>query len=293
MSFKRIIKAIAAMSVAVASVSIVAPTIASAQTLSEKIKQSGVITIGIYNSAPSGFADANGNIAGIYPDVLATAAASLGVKKIEFQSMDFGALIPSLISRRVDAIGGGMYILPKRCEQVIFANPFISGGAAAVVKAGNPKNLHGYPDLAKPGVTVGNLRNAASITDLIAAGVKEENMPLFQDETSGISALMAGRVDALILSYEAAIKQVKDPNAKGLEVATPFKRLVNGEERINYGSIAFRPEDAEFRDRLNETIAKAVKDGSVAKILAKYDYPAEMVPAEGVTAKSVCGAAYR
>ncbi|MGZ9722698.1 transporter substrate-binding domain-containing protein [Rhizobium miluonense] len=266
---------------------------AYAGALTDKVKNDGVIVVGINNSAPSGYVDADGNIAGIFPEVLKSAATPLGLKKIEFQSMDFAALIPSLMAHRIDAIAGGMYILPKRCEQVIFANPFFTGGAAAVVKQGNPKAVHSYEDLAKNGVIVGNLRSAASIGDLIAAGVKQDNMPLFQDETSGISALMAGRVDALILPYDAAIKQVKDPNVKGVEIAAPFKRIVNGEERVNYGSIVFRPDDADFRDRFNETLTKTMKDGTVQTILEKYNYPREMMPSESVTAKTVCGPAYR
>ncbi|ODV41133.1 hypothetical protein AWV79_01035 [Cupriavidus sp. UYMMa02A] len=49
--------------------------------------------------------------------------ASIGVKDVKFEVMEFGALIPSLMSHRIDVIAGGMYITDARCKQVAFSEP--------------------------------------------------------------------------------------------------------------------------------------------------------------------------
>ena len=60
-------------------------------------------------------------------------AKKLG-KKLEIVDMDFGALIPSLISKKVDYIGACITISEERKKKVLFSEPYYKGGIAALVK---------------------------------------------------------------------------------------------------------------------------------------------------------------
>lgn len=266
-----------------------------AQTLKEKITSEGKITIGIYNSWPLGFETGEGGVSGLYPDVLRTIADPLGVKKVDFVVMEFGALIPSLMSRRIDAVAGGMNITPARCKEVIFSNPVASGGDAALVKKGNPLNIHSYEDMAKnPHVRVGDMRGASTTKNVLDAGVPRDRIQLFQDKDAGIAALFAGRIDVHLFSVATAMGIVKDPKIEGLERAAPFTGLVeNGREKKDSAGFAFRSEDAEFRDLFNKGLAARIADGTVLKILEKYNFTNEELPPKGLTSKDICGDNYR
>lgn len=119
---------------------------ASAETTKERILRQGRIVIGIHNRSPWGFRDdKTGEPTGWHPDILKAAFADLGVKNLEFQVTEFGALIPGLLAGRFDAVASGLAITPERCKQVAFGAPDLQAPDAAIVLAGNPKKIHGYP----------------------------------------------------------------------------------------------------------------------------------------------------
>lgn len=268
---------------------------AQAQSLKEQVEKEGKLTIGISNTWPWGFKDEGGVATGIYPDALREATQKVGVKNVDFVIMEWGALIPSLLSRRIDAIAAGMAITVERCKQVSFSDPVEASRNSALVKKGNPLNIHGYVDMAKnPNVRVGDIRGASTTEDAIAAGVPKDRIQLFQDQTAGLAAILAGRVDALLMSGGTIAGMLKDPNVKGLERATPFQGLiVNGKEKIDPSAIAFRPQDAEFRDLFNKSLAQVKADGTVEKIMLKYGFTKDDLAPTGLTAKDVCKEEYR
>ncbi|QOZ38381.1 ectoine/hydroxyectoine ABC transporter substrate-binding protein EhuB [Bradyrhizobium sp. CCBAU 53421] len=267
---------------------------AGAETLKEKVASEGKLTIGVHNKFPWGIKTDDGDVSGLYPDVLKATAESLGVKKVDFVVMDFGALIPSLLSRRIDVVASGMVITPARCAQVSFSNPFHTGGDSILVKKGNPLNLHSYEDIAKrPSTRVGELRGASTAPNAIAAGVAKEQIQLFPDNDAVLGALLADRIDAALFATGSTVGILRDPNVTGIERATPFTGLViNGREKKDYGAFEFRPEDNEFRDLFNQKLAQRQADGTVKTILTKYSLGGEDITAQSITAKELCGTNY-
>jgi polar amino acid transport system substrate-binding protein len=125
------------------------------------------------------------------------------------------------------------------------------------------------------------------------AGIPKSQMVLFQDTQSLISAVIARRVDAATLSAPSVISMLDDKNVKGVERAQPFTGLVrHGVPAAMYTAIAFRPSDTALRDMYNKQLAKLKADGTVKKIMARYNFTdAENVPA-GVTTEQVCAGRY-
>ncbi|REG58633.1 polar amino acid transport system substrate-binding protein [Paraburkholderia sp. BL6669N2] len=268
---------------------------ANAQTLKKKVSEEGELTIGIANTWPWGVTSKSGEVSGIYPDVIKAVVSTMGVKKVDFVVMDWGALIPSLLARRIDVVAAGLYITPARCEQVIFSDPVDSSGVTAIVKKGNPLDLHGFDGIAKNAqIRVGDIRGDSTTADAVAAGISKERIQMYQDNTAGIAALQGGRIDALLLSSGTVAGLLKDPSLGGLERAVPFKGLVvNGREKKDSGGIAFRPEDTEFRDLFNKSLAQNESNGAIKKIMLSYGLTAEDVAPKGLTAKDFCGQFYR
>jgi polar amino acid transport system substrate-binding protein len=48
--------------------------------------------------------------------------------------MDFGAMIPALLSGKVDMIAACITITDERAKKVLFSEPYYTGGIAALVK---------------------------------------------------------------------------------------------------------------------------------------------------------------
>ncbi len=89
----------------------------------EQVKQQGYIRGATANEVPYGYMDADGNAAGIGPDVAKHVLTSMGVKDIEWVVTPFGSLIPGLKANRFDFVAAEQNILPDRCKQVQFTTP--------------------------------------------------------------------------------------------------------------------------------------------------------------------------
>ncbi|WP_368623899.1 ectoine/hydroxyectoine ABC transporter substrate-binding protein EhuB [Paraburkholderia sp. BR13444] len=271
-------------------------TVARAESTEDKVLHDGEITIGIHNQVPWGYRNADGSVAGVGPDMIRAVLGPLGVKKVDFVIVDFDALIPSLLSRRIDAVASGLAITLPRCKQVIFSNPDLAIGDALLVKKGNPLNIHSYADVAKsPAVRMAGGRGSSAVEHAISAGIPKDRILLLKDVESSVGALLAGRIDADTESSSTVINVLKDPNVGNkLERAMPFTGLViNGQQVANYAAIAFRPEDAKLRDTYNESLAKIKADGTVKKIFAKYGFSDSEIAPSDMTAKKICGDDFR
>ncbi len=82
---------------------------------------------------PMSFMDSNQRIVGFDVEYATYIAKKLG-KQIEIVDMEFGAMIPALMSGKVDMIGAGLSITEERAKSVLFSQSYYPSGLAAVVK---------------------------------------------------------------------------------------------------------------------------------------------------------------
>ncbi|MGE5498105.1 MAG: transporter substrate-binding domain-containing protein [Syntrophothermus sp.] len=82
---------------------------------------------------PFSFIDGSQKVVGIDIEIASLVAKRLG-KQLEVVNMDFGAMIPALISKKVDMIGACITITDERAKSVLFSAPYYTGGIAALVK---------------------------------------------------------------------------------------------------------------------------------------------------------------
>ncbi|WP_375779104.1 ectoine/hydroxyectoine ABC transporter substrate-binding protein EhuB [Bradyrhizobium sp. ma5] len=267
---------------------------AHAEPIKDRVLREGRITIGILNQAPWAYTTTKGDLAGAGPDMIRAVLEPAGVKKVDFVIMEFGALIPSLLSGRIDVIGVDLSITPTRCEQVVFSEPTIAIKDALLVKAGNPDNIHSFADIAaNPKIRLVVGRGSTSGDNAVKAGVPKSQLLLLPGEQeSQLAAVYGGRADAISASKTTLSAWLEDPKVKGVELATPFTGYVEkGRESALYTAIAFRPEDTALRDVYDESLKKLKADGTADKILAKYNFT-ELAPKD-VTTRELCGDKYR
>ncbi|MEO9338585.1 ectoine/hydroxyectoine ABC transporter substrate-binding protein EhuB [Mesorhizobium sp. SB112] len=262
---------------------------ANAETTKERILREGKIVIGIHNRSPWGFRDEKtGEATGWHPDLLKAAFSKLGVDELDIRVTEFGALVPGLLAGRFDAVASGLAITPERCQQVLFGMPDLKVPDAAVVAAGNPKEIHGYADIAAQAeIIMGAGRGSVVARNAIEAGVPKDRMLLFPDIESNVSALRAGRIDVAVLSSPTVIGLLSGRTTDGIERALPFDVA---DEQANFAAIAFRNDDGDLRALYDEQLAGLKADGTLAKIMDKYGFGGpESVP-DTATAESLCGA---
>lgn len=82
---------------------------------------------------PFSFVDASRSVVGFDIELAHHVARKLGMK-LEVVDMDFGGMIPALVSGKVDVIGACITITPERAERVLFSEPYYTGGIAALVR---------------------------------------------------------------------------------------------------------------------------------------------------------------
>ncbi|HTV70671.1 MAG TPA: ectoine/hydroxyectoine ABC transporter substrate-binding protein EhuB [Rhizobiaceae bacterium] len=262
-----------------------------AETTLERIVSSGKITIGIHNRAPWGFRGPDGQLTGFHPDMIRATLGPLGVKEVDFVIADLGALIPSLLAERVDAVASGFSITPARCEQVAFSEPDLMLGDALLVKAGNPQNIHSYADIvANPKLSIGGSRGSSNLANAMAAGIPEAQVQQFQNTESSVSAVLAGRVDAVTFSSATVTSVLKDPKVAGLERATPFQGYVkpNGQPAVAFAGIAFRKTDSDLVEAYNKRLAELKADGTLLAIVQQYGFTADELAPASVKTEALC-----
>ena len=93
----------------------------------------GVLRLGTSSvTEPFSFVDGSGGIVGFDIELARYIAKKLDMK-LEIVNMDFGAMIPALISGKVDMIAACITITDERAKKVLFSDPYYVGGIAAVI----------------------------------------------------------------------------------------------------------------------------------------------------------------
>lgn len=279
--------------IAAATLGIVAITLphrASAETTFEAAKRSGRISIAFYNQFPWGYRTPDGKIAGEAIDVVTTVFTRIGIKEFDPVVSEFSSLIPGLLAKRFDAAGVGLYITPERCKLVIFGDPDIRMPDGVIVRKGNPHKISKYEDIAaNKDLKLGTARGNAQAQNAQLAGIPASQILLFPDNSSALSALLAGRVDAVSATAASIVGLVRDAKDADVQRVVPFTgfRDAQGNEKVGYPGVAFRPEDTDFREAYNAELAKMKKDGTLLEIIKRYGFDESDLPGDK-TATQLC-----
>ena len=186
----------------------------------------------------------------------------------QIDNTSFTGIIASLTTKKCDLIISGMNDTADRQKQVSFVD-YLKVGQGLLVKAGNPKGIHGLEDLSGKAVAV--QLGTTNLDALTAENVKlktaakpEIGIQTFDQDTDAFQQLALGRVDAYsgdspVCAYYAA----KPDNAGKYEVGgTPIAPAPIG--------IAIRKEDTELKAAVQAAIDAMYADGTLKSIVDKW-----------------------
>ncbi|MFZ5557254.1 MAG: ectoine/hydroxyectoine ABC transporter substrate-binding protein EhuB [Pseudomonadota bacterium] len=255
-----------------------------------RARAAGTIRVGYANEAPYAFLDsASGRLTGEAPEIARVVLKDLGIDDVEGVLTEFGSLIPGLQAKRFDIIAAGMYILPKRCEQIAFSNPTYAVGEAFIVRTGNPLSLHGYEDAAKnPRARIGVVAGAVERSYAQAMGVPDERIVLFPTPAAALAGVEAGRVDAYAATSLTANDLLKKAWTGTVERAAPFRDpVIDGKPARGYGAFGFRREDTELKAAFDAALARFIGSAAHRELVRPFGFTERELPGEA-TAAALC-----
>ncbi|MFJ8235566.1 substrate-binding periplasmic protein [Ureibacillus sp. NPDC094379] len=209
-----------------------------------------------------------GELDGLLLDIANELGNRLDVE-IELQNMEWTALIPSVQSKKVDAVVAAMYITEERKKVLNFTDPIFGYGEGLIVQEGDNKTKS-LEDL--KGKTVG-VQMGTSYKDMLDE--KAPNLDLtvkaYKTAADMISDLENKRIDAM-LSDKPVFEYLKqaDPEMK-INIIDEYEPALFGDIGIGVNK-----ENEELLSRLNEKIDEIKEDGTLKEIYNKwqldYDY---------------------
>lgn len=250
--------------------------LAAAETTLQRVQKQGYIRVGFANEAPYAFATADGKLSGESPSVFRHVMTQLGVKEVDGVLTEWGALIPGLKAGRFDAIVASMYITPKRCKQIIFANPTYGIGEALIVKTGNPDGINTYDDAVKKNLKVAFVAGTAEIEHGRLAGMKRAQEVTVPNFAAAVATVKSGRASAAAFTSLTA-KDLAGKN-DAIERAEPFTFSHDGKKYKGEGSFGFRMADSSLRDAVNAELAKFIGTPEHLKMVAEFGFDASNLP---------------
>lgn len=242
------------------------PTFAEADSpLLASMRKAGEAKAAMASFPPYLVVSANGEATGYFVEVVNLALKGMGAPALSPTLTSWDAMIPGLQARKFDLINAGMTITEARCKAVVFSAPIFVSQDALFLLPGNPKHLTGYSQIARtPEVKLAVLTGASQQAYALKQGIKPEQLVGVPDIQAGVSTVIGGRADA----FAAGRFSIADPEQKGLEL------VVDKETPLTGAGVAFRKEDAEFRNAFNQQLNLLRTNGTMQQLYSvKYRVP--------------------
>jgi glutamate/aspartate transport system substrate-binding protein len=261
---KKHLLAVAVMALATGSV------MAQANDTMAKIKSSGSVTLGVRESSGAlGYTLGDGKYVGFHTEmaeqIVADIKKQLAAPKVEikYQPVTSQNRIPLVVNGTVDLECGSTTNDLNRQKDVAFANTTYIEQVRIAVKANS--NIKDVKDL--QGKTVATTTGTTSVQLLRqnkrAEGLEFNNV-MGKDHADSFLLLETGRADAFVMDGSILAGNIsKAKNPKDFKIVG---------EALSTEPIAcmLRKDDPAFQKAVNDSIARQVKDGSLAKLYDKW-----------------------
>lgn len=213
-------------------------------------------------------------IVGIDAEVAQLIADKLG-KKLVIEDVEFGSIIAGVQTGKFDMGMAGMTVTPDREKSVNFTDSYATGIQSVIV----PENssIKSLDDLKGDGSmkfgvqqdTTGDIYASDTVEN---DGFGEENIVRYKNGADAVQALLAGKIDAVIIDNEPA---------KSFISANEGLKILDGAWVEEHYAICVAKENTALLNEVNSALKELIDDGSVQKVVDKY------IPAgtEGSTSK--------
>jgi polar amino acid transport system substrate-binding protein len=235
-------------------------------SLPANIKSAGKITVCSDETYPPEEYLEGGKAVGSDVDMGNALGQVLGVQ-FQFQNTGFDGIIAALLAKRCDVVISGLTQTPEREKQLLFTH-YLDAGMGLLVKKGNPSGINSLDSLSGKRVAVETGTTEKDVLakknkELAKAGKPEVKITIFSKDTDAAQALATGKVDAYFTDAPPAAYYIKKAPDK-FEFGGPQV------ESAPIG-IGMRKSDTELKAALDAAVKKIYADGTMAKILAKWE----------------------
>lgn len=247
----------------------------AAATIVDKIRQRGVVVVGMEASFPPYEYIVSGKIVGFDVDLARWLGKALGVR-VQLIDVPMSGAIPGLLVGKYDVLISGITITPERAKRVAFSIPYGEATASFLVLAKGPyetaKDLVGKKiavQLGGAGETQA-LAWTEELTKKYGEGFGE--VLRFQTQPDTHLAVDAGRADAAIDSL---------PSLSLLVAKFPGKyRVIPGLGKRAYFGIAVRKQDGALKQFIDGQIRALKANGQLSALQKKWLGFASDIPNE-------------
>lgn len=242
-----------------------------------EIADAGVLTVGSnVQSAPNNFYAADGTtVVGSDHDVITAIARTLGLD-VEYQNQDFGSLITSLQSGRVDVTIAAMNDTAERQQAIDFID-YLTSGITIMVQKGNPADITGPDALCGTSIAVVTGTSQQEFAEETSAqceadGEEPLEITVTDSDSQNQTQLRTGRIDAIVNDLPSAV-YISETTQDGEAFEVVPGDVIDG---APYG-IGVNKDQPELRDAIAAALDQLIDDGT-------YD---EILDAWGITSGSV------
>ena len=195
------------------------------------------------------------NIVGIDVEIAQLIADKLGME-LKVVDVAFDSIIPGVQEGKYDMGMAGMTVTEDRLEKVLFSDSYATGVQSVIVKDGG--SIASIDDISGKKIGV----QTATTGDIYASGdYGDENVVKFDNGAAAVQALLADKVDCVIIDNEPA---------KSYVAANEGLAILDTEYAIEDYAICFAKENTELQAKVNTALAELIADGSVKAVVDKY-----------------------
>ncbi len=236
-----------------------AASLAASHASADPVYKVGSTSTGV----PFTFLDVKTNsIQGAMVDLITAIGDDAGFK-VQVEATPFSALVPSLSGGKIDIISAAMLITDVRKQVIDFSDPVFPYPEGMVVKEDDDTPYKSLADL--KGATVGAQVGTVYVDFLRKEGQFTE-VKMYDSLADVLRDVSLGRIkagfgDGPILTYQ--LSQKKDFKVK---LARTYEPKMTGSV-----GIGVRKGDAELLKKINASLAKLKANGTLDKILVKWN----------------------
>ncbi len=200
--------------------------------------------------------------AGIDVELAEKIAEKLG-KELVIENIEFGAIVAGVETGKYDVGIAGLTVTDERKLQVNFTDSYATGVQVVIVK--EDSEIKTLDDLSGENVMIGVQQDTTghiyASDDVENGGYGEEHVTAYLNGADAVAALVAGKVNAVIIDNEPA---------KSFVAANEGLKILETEWITEDYAIAVNKEDTQLLADINKALAELKADGTIDTIVGKY-----------------------
>ncbi len=179
---------------------------------------------------------------------------------LEVQDMNFDSIVTGVQTGKLDVGVSGITITDERKESVNFSDSYFVAAQSILVPKDSP--ITSYQDLIDGDYTASV--QLGTTGDIMASEKMPGRVSQFEKYGDALAALMAGKVDCMILDTGVA-----NAYAAANDLVVLDENFGSAEDAEYYG-IAVSKDNTELLDKINAALKEMEEDGFLAELDAKY-----------------------